>query len=67
MVSTLPPNHEHFDDRMIKMKVNLDDIPRKWLEYVMDLLFYAGANHPDLHEKDRPGVLLQLLCPVKTA
>ncbi|WP_263297837.1 LarC family nickel insertion protein [Neobacillus bataviensis] len=63
---SLPPNHEHLDDQMIKMEVNLDDIPGEWLGNVMDLLFEAGANDvfytPIYMKKNRPGILLQLLC-----
>lgn len=66
MVSSLPPNIEHLDDGMIKIEVNLDDIPGEWLGNVMDLLFDAGANDvfytPIYMKKNRPGVLLQLLC-----
>jgi pyridinium-3,5-bisthiocarboxylic acid mononucleotide nickel chelatase len=51
---------------MIKMEVNLDDISGEWLGYVMDLLFEAGANDvfytPIYMKKNRPGVLLQVLC-----
>lgn len=61
-----PPNHEHIDEEMVKMEVNLDDIPGEWLGYVMDLLFDAGANDvfytPIYMKKNRPGVLVQLLC-----
>lgn len=66
MVSQLPPDHEHMDDQMFKMEVNLDDIPGEWLGHVMDLLFESGANDvfytPIYMKKNRPGVLLQLLC-----
>ncbi|OQP07775.1 MULTISPECIES: nickel insertion protein [Geobacillus] len=61
-----PPHHEHIDEQMIKMEVNLDDTPGEWLGYVMELLFEAGANDvfytPIYMKKNRPGVLLQLLC-----
>ncbi|WP_087975085.1 nickel insertion protein [Oceanobacillus rekensis] len=61
-----PPNHEHIDDQMVKMEVNLDDISGEWLGYVMDVLFDAGANDvfytPIYMKKNRPGILLQLLC-----
>ncbi|MBU8880718.1 LarC family nickel insertion protein [Bacillus sp. FJAT-29790] len=64
-----PPNHEHFDNQMVKMEVNLDDISGEWLGYVMDLLFEAGANDvfytPIYMKKNRPGILLQLLCSKK--
>src|SRR4051812_18178580 len=60
-----PHNNEHIDDEMVKMEVNLDDVPGEWLGYVMDLLFEAGANDvfytPIYMKKNRPGVLLQLL------
>jgi len=66
MISQPPPNEEHIDDQMIKVEVNLDDISGEWLGYVMDLLFEAGANDvfytPIYMKKNRPGVLLQLLC-----
>ncbi|UJL46964.1 DUF111 family protein [Virgibacillus sp. NKC19-16] len=69
MVSYPPPDYEHVDDEMIKMEVNLDDISGEWLGYVMDVLFEAGANDvfytPIYMKKNRPGILLQLLCPRK--
>lgn len=61
-----PHNNEHTDDEMAKMEVNLDDMPGEWLGYVMELLFEAGANDvfytPIYMKKNRPGVMLQLLC-----
>ncbi len=66
MDSNRPPNEEHLDEAMVKMEVNLDDISGEWLGYVMDLLFEAGANDvfysPIYMKKNRPGILLQLLC-----
>ncbi|PAV30619.1 hypothetical protein CIL05_05825 [Virgibacillus profundi] len=66
MVSNPPPNNEHIDEQMVKMEVNLDDISGEWLGYVMDVLFEAGANDvfytPIYMKKNRPGILLQLLC-----
>jgi uncharacterized protein (DUF111 family) len=66
MFSQLPPNHEHLDDQMVKLEVNLDDTPGEWLGFVMELLFQAGATDvfytPIYMKKNRPGVLLQLLC-----
>lgn len=65
-MSNRPSNHEHIDDQMVKMEVNLDDISGEWLGYVMDVLFDAGANDvfytPIYMKKNRPGILLQLLC-----
>ncbi len=66
MVFLPPPNEEHIDDQMLKVEVNLDDIPGEWLGYVMDLLFESGANDvyytPIYMKKNRPGILVQLLC-----
>lgn len=60
------PNSEHIDEQMAKLEVNLDNISGEWLGYVMDLLFEAGANDvfytPIYMKKNRPAVLLQLLC-----
>ncbi len=66
MSSYLPPDDEHTDDQMVKMEVNLDDVSGEWLGYVMDLLFDHGANDvfytPIYMKKNRPAILLQLLC-----
>ena len=70
MNNHLPPNEEHIDESMVKMEVNLDDISGEVLGYVMDLLFEAGANDvyytPIFMKKNRPGVLLQILCSKKS-
>ena len=63
---THPPNSEHIDENMIKVEVNLDDISGEVLGYVMDMLFESGANDvfysPIYMKKNRPGILLQILC-----
>lgn len=66
MSSIHPPNYAHVDDAMFKVEVNLDDISGEILGYVMDLLIDAGANDvyytPIYMKKNRPAILLQLLC-----
>lgn len=61
-----PPNEEHIDHEMLKVEVNLDDTPGEWLGYVMDLLLKTGVNDvyytPIYMKKNRPGILLQVLC-----
>lgn len=63
-----PPDGEHVDDQMMKLEVNLDDISGEWLGHVMELLLEAGANDvfyiPIYMKKNRPGTLLQILCPL---
>lgn len=62
-------DQEHTDDQMVKLEVNLDDMSGEWLGYVMDKLLEAGANDvfytPIYMKKNRPGIMLQLLCPQK--
>lgn len=64
-----PGNNEHVDPDMIKMEVNLDDISGEIMGHVMELLFAAGANdvyYSSIYmKKNRPGILLQLLCSVQ--
>lgn len=66
LASNHPPNHEHIDNEMFKMEVNLDDISGELLGYLMDLLIDSGANdvyYTSIYmKKNRPGILLQLLC-----
>lgn len=57
---------EEIDPGMMKVEVNLDDAPGQLLGHVMELLFEAGANDvfysPIYMKKNRPAVMLQLLC-----
>ncbi|MFD2210069.1 nickel insertion protein [Virgibacillus halophilus] len=66
MTDKHPPSYAHTDEDMVKMEVNLDDTPGEWLGYVMELLFASGANDvfyaPIYMKKNRPGIMLQLLC-----
>ncbi len=66
MSQRFPHYDEHEDANMMKVEVNLDDTPPEWLGYVMDKLFELGANDvyyiPIFMKKNRPGILLQLLC-----
>ncbi len=59
-------DEEHVDDEMVKVEVNLDDMSPEWLGYLLDKLLQAGANDafyiPIYMKKNRPGILLQVLC-----
>ncbi|KIY23120.1 MULTISPECIES: nickel insertion protein [Mesobacillus] len=69
MKHDLAHRFEHLDENMMKVEVNLDDISSEWLGYVMDLLFEVGVNDvfyiPIYMKKNRPGVMLQVLCDTK--
>lgn len=58
--------NEHEDHKMIKIEVNLDDMPGEWLGYVMEKMFEIGANDvyyiPIYMKKNRPGTLMHILC-----
>lgn len=60
-------NHtdEHIDDGMAMMQVNLDDMSPEYCDYVMDLLFEAGAHDvywiPIMMKKNRSGLMLNVL------
>ena len=59
-------SEEHIDEEMVKLEVNLDDMSPEWLGFLLDKLLAEGANDvfyiPIYMKKNRPGVLLQLLC-----
>jgi uncharacterized protein (TIGR00299 family) protein len=54
-------------DQVWVLETNLDDVPAEVIGYCYDLLFAAGAldvfTAPILMKKNRPGVLLSVLCP----
>ena len=62
-------NHEreHIDTDVIKIEVNLDDIPGEWLGELMERLLAIGVNDvyytPIYMKKNRPAVLLSVLLP----
>lgn len=61
-------SNEHIDEQQIKVEVNIDDMSAEWLGYVMDRLFELGAHdvfYTSIYmKKNRPGVMLQLLCHI---
>ena len=61
--------NEHMDDQMVKVEVNLDDISGEWLGFLMDKLLEIGVNDvyytPIFMKKNRPGILLSVLCSDK--
>jgi uncharacterized protein (TIGR00299 family) protein len=54
-------------DQVWVLETNLDDVPAEVIGYCYDLLFAAGAvdvfTAPIFMKKNRPGVLLSVLCP----
>ncbi|HEX5271059.1 MAG TPA: nickel pincer cofactor biosynthesis protein LarC [Gemmataceae bacterium] len=54
-------------DQVWVVETNLDDVPAEVVGYCYDLLFAAGAvdvfSAPIFMKKNRPGVLLSVLCP----
>jgi uncharacterized protein (TIGR00299 family) protein len=54
-------------DQVWVLETNLDDVPAEVVGYCYDLLFAAGAvdvfTVPIFMKKNRPGVLLSVLCP----
>jgi len=58
---------EFATDQVWVLETNLDDVPAEVIGYCYDLLFAAGALDvfavPIFMKKNRPGVLLSVLCP----
>jgi uncharacterized protein (TIGR00299 family) protein len=58
-------------DQVVVLETNLDDVPAEVIGYCYDLLFAAGAldvfTTPIFMKKNRPGVLLSVLCPESAA
>lgn len=64
-----PPDDRSADlrmDRLIVLETHIDDLNPEWYEHVMERLFAAGARDvsvtPVHMKKNRPGVLLWVLC-----
>lgn len=51
----------------VQLEANIDDMNPQWFDFVMDQLFAAGVVDVSLQpvqmKKNRPGVLLKILCP----
>jgi uncharacterized protein (TIGR00299 family) protein len=69
-VGETSPERERGDldtDQVWILETNLDDVPGEVIGYCYDRLFAAGAldvfTAPILMKKNRPGVLLSVLCP----
>lgn len=62
----MPEDHEHIDNDMIQVAVNLDDISGEWLGALLERLLEMGANDvwytPIFMKKNRPGYKLEVLC-----
>jgi uncharacterized protein (TIGR00299 family) protein len=70
LVGTASPAREggvYDTDQVWVLETNLDDVPAEVIGYCYDLLFAAGAldvfTVPIFMKKNRPGVLLSVLCP----
>jgi uncharacterized protein (TIGR00299 family) protein len=68
--SPLPLSHEGRgvgSDQVVVLETNIDDLPAEIIGYSYDLLFAAGAldvfTQPIYMKKNRPGVLLSVICP----
>ncbi|MGO4886666.1 nickel insertion protein [Anaerobacillus sp. MEB173] len=61
-------NHEHIDENMFKIEVNLDDMSGELIGHLMEELLAKGANDvyytPIYMKKNRPGILLSVLVSV---
>jgi len=59
--------HErYYDDEVVVIEANIDDMNPELCEYVMDRIFYMGARDvfitPIIMKKGRPGIKISVIC-----
>lgn len=71
LVGTTAPHLAESREAVVLLETNLDDMNPEFYDHVMEALFAAGALdvflQPTQAKKNRPGVLLSVLCPPHSA
>lgn len=61
-------DHEHYDENMLMIETNLDDMPGEWMGYVLERLLELGAKDayytPIFMKKNRPAQKLSVLLSI---